>query len=112
MVGNDAYRPMSLDWVPDNESFVQMAQIVGLIDKEYTTEDVGEFVLYWMGRTHVHCTPYQWHHKFLMNMKRKRTARGHVNKQVVGHQLVTPKAEIVVDDNARELVKKYGKQSD
>jgi hypothetical protein len=110
MVGNDAYLPMSIDWVPDSDSFAQMAQLVGLIDKEYTQEDVGEFVLYWMGQANKHFTPYQWHQKFVMNMKRKRTARGHSNIQVVGNQLVTTKAALVVDDNARALVKKYGQQ--
>jgi hypothetical protein len=110
MVTNDSYSPMHFDWVPDNDSFVQMAQMVGLIDKDYTTEDVGEFVLYWMGQSHKQFTAYQWHQKFVMNMKRKRTARGFSTKKVVGNQLVTPKAEIVVDDNARALVEKYGKQ--
>lgn len=46
-----------------------------------------------------------------MNMKRKRTAFGNRNKQVVGSQLVTPKAGLVADDNARDLVSKYGGQS-
>lgn len=47
MVTNDSYAPMNFDWVPDQPSFAQMAQMIGLIDKDYTDEDVGEFKLYW-----------------------------------------------------------------
>lgn len=110
MVGNDSFSSMTLEWVPDLDSYLQMAQMVGLIDKGYTDEDVGEFKLYWCGRPETQKTPYQWHQAFVMNMKRKRTAYGQGRKQVVGGQLVTPKAELVVDDNARALVEKYGRK--
>lgn len=108
MVDNDSFAPMSFDWVPDQDSFLQMAQMVGLIEKDFTDDDVGEFKLYWCGRPEVNKTPYQWHQAFVMNMKRKRTAYGSRNKQVVGSQLATPTAGLDVDDNARDLVKKYG----
>jgi hypothetical protein len=110
MVGNEHYLSMSFDWQPDEETFMQLAHMTGLIEKSYLPEDVGEFVAYWFGRAHVMRTPYQWNLTFVQNMKRKRTAFGQANRKVVGTQLVTPKAELVVDDNTRQLRDKYGKK--
>lgn len=110
MVGNEHYLSMSFDWQPDEETFLQLAQMIGLIDKVYQAEDVGEFVAYWYGRAHVMKTAYQWNLGFVQNMKRKRTAFGQSNRKVVGTQLATAKAELVVDDNARQLRDKYGKK--
>lgn len=109
MVGNDRYDPMTFDWLPDEDTFSQLAQMIGLIDKTYDETDVGEFVAYWFGRSHVIKTPYQWNLGFVQNMKRKRTAFGYSSKKnVVGTQLVNKQAGVEVDENAKKLREKYG----
>lgn len=111
MVGNDSYAPMDFEWQPDIDSFMQLAQLIGLIDKTLDEADVGEFVAYWCGRPETMKTPYQWHLTFTQNMKRKRTAYG-VGRKVerMGNQLVPKQAKVEIDDNARLLQQKYGKK--
>jgi DNA replication protein DnaT len=112
MVGNDSYAAMDFEWQPDIDSFMQLAQLIGLIDKTIDEADVGEFVAYWCGRSETLKTPYQWHLAFTQNMKRKRTAFGAGRKvERMGNQLVPKQARIEIDDNVRQLKEKYGKKS-
>jgi DNA replication protein DnaT len=109
VVNNNSYAAMNFEWQPDADSFLQLAQIIGLIDKTINEADVGEFVAYWCGRPETMKTPYQWHLAFTQNMKRKRTAYGTSRKvEMVGSQLVPKVAKIEIDDNARQLQQKYG----
>jgi len=100
---------MTADWQPDETLFAQIAQMMGLIDRDISEEDVGEFKAYWLGQPHRMHTQYQWHHKFILNLKNKRTAYGQKDKQVVGNQLVSKVAATKACPRAKGLVEKYGK---
>ncbi|GGD71771.1 DnaT-like ssDNA-binding domain-containing protein [Lacimicrobium alkaliphilum] len=99
------WKAMTADWMPDEGLFKQLATLVGLLDKSYQQQDVGEFAAYWLGRPEVNLTLFQWTQKFVLHLKNRRQAYGH--KQQVGHQIVPTTAGITVDDNARKLVEKY-----
>lgn len=101
------WQNMSIDWQPESELFGDLAQLVGIIDKEFTDSELGEFVAYWMGRPQMQFSQYQWTQKFVFHLKQKRLAGGVKVAQKVGNQLVKPKAALEVDDNARKLVEKY-----
>lgn len=102
-------QPMSIDWKPIESVVTQIAMRIGLIDSTYDDELIGEFVMYWMGQPHRYHTLYQWNHKFVMNLKRKRTVFLNQNASIVGSQYVPKEAGISTDSNARSLVEKYGK---
>lgn len=99
------WQPMTTDWMPDESLFTELATLVGLLDKNYQQQDIGEFVAYWLSRPEVNLTLFQWTQKFVLHLKNRRQAYG--QKQQVGHQVVTSTAGITVDDNARKLVEKY-----
>ena len=102
-----SWQNMFLEWTPDETLFADLAQLVGIIDKEYSTNELGEFVAYWMGRPQMQFSQFQWTQKFVFHVKQKRLASGVKVLQKVGNQLVEPKAAVEVDDNARKLVEKY-----
>lgn len=101
---------MSLNWQPTKSLFTDLAQLVGIIDKEYSQNELGEFVAYWMGRPQMQFSQFQWTQKFVFQIKQKRLASGIKPLQKVGNQLVTPKAAVEADDNAKKLVEKYSKK--
>lgn len=98
---------MTLDWQPTLSLFEDLSKLVGIIDKEYSTHELGEFVAYWMGRPQSQFSQFQWTQKFVFQIKQRRLASGISKKQKVGSQLVTPKAGVEADENARKLVEKY-----
>ena len=102
-----SWHNMTLDWQPDLNLFGDLGQLVGIIDKAFTTNELGEFVAYWMGRPQMQFSQYQWTQKFVFHIKQKRLASGVKVLQKVGNQLVEPKANLEVDENARKLVEKY-----
>lgn len=99
------WQAMTADWVPDKGLFTELASLIGLLDKSYQQQDVGEFIAYWLSRPEVNLTLFQWTQKFVLHLKKRRQAYG--QKQQVGHQLVSTTAGITADDNARKLVEKY-----
>ncbi|ALT00154.1 DnaT-like ssDNA-binding domain-containing protein [Lacimicrobium alkaliphilum] len=99
------WQAMTADWMPDEALFSELATLVGLLDKNYQQQDVGEFVAYWLSRPEINLTLFQWTQKFVLHLKNRRQAYG--QKQQVGHQVVTSTAGITADDNARKLVEKY-----
>lgn len=101
------WQNMAVGWQPDGELFADLAQLVGIIDKEYNENELGEFVVYWMGRPQMQFSQFQWTQKFVFHVKQKRLASGVKVLQKVGNQLVKPKAALEVDENARKLMEKY-----
>ena len=41
---------MHASWTPNKSLFEEMAALLGIIDKTYEDNDIGEFVAYWLGR--------------------------------------------------------------
>lgn len=100
-------RAIRADWQPDPALTEQLTQLVGLVDKQFSEHDVGDFVAYWMGRPETRLTEYQWTQKFVSQLKQKRLARQPTNRKQIGSQTVDAKSGIEIDDNARKLVEKY-----
>jgi DNA replication protein DnaT len=103
------WHTMHLDWLPNEKLINDLAKLVGIIDYEYTTNELGDFIAYWLGRPESQFSEYQWTQKFVFNLKKIRLAHGFKNVQKVGQQIVQTKAGILADDNAIELVAKYSK---
>ena len=104
------WQAMTLDWQPTRTLFDDLAKLVGIIDKEYSQQELGEFIAYWMGRPQMQFSQYQWTQKFVFQIKQKRLAVGVKALQKVGNQLVIPAANVEADDNAKKLVEKYSKK--
>lgn len=102
-----SWQNMSNDWQPDEQLFDDLASMVGIVDKAFSTEELGEFVAYWLGRPEMQFSPFQWTQKFVFHIKKKRLASGINIAKKVGTQWVKPKAGLQVDENARKLVEKY-----
>ncbi|WP_100644143.1 DnaT-like ssDNA-binding domain-containing protein [Alteromonas facilis] len=98
---------ITADWSPNKDIFEQLSHLVGLIDKECTDDEIGDFVAYWLGRPEIELSEFQWNQKFVSNLKQKRLARQSPTQKKVGSQTVTSKSALEVDDNARKLVEKY-----
>ena len=99
--------PISLNWVPDESLFTELAQLVGLIDKDFSDEEAGEFTAYWLGRPESLFSPFQWTQKFVSHLKQRRLAKHTRPVKKIGSQLTTAKSGIEADENARKLVEKY-----
>jgi hypothetical protein len=100
---------MHVGWLPNEKLISDLAKLVGIIDYEYTTNELGDFIAYWLGRPESQFSEYQWTQKFVFNLKKIRLAHGFKNVQKVGQQKVQTKAGILADDNAKKLVAKYSK---
>ena len=103
------WHTMYLDWHPNQKLISDLAKLVGIIDYEFTTSELGDFIAYWLGRPESQFSEYQWTQKFVFNLKKMRLAHGFKNVQKVGQQLVQTKAGILADENAKNLVAKYSK---
>jgi DNA replication protein DnaT len=103
------WHTMNIDWIPEQKLIGDLAKLVGIIDYEYTTNELGDFIAYWLGRPESQFSEYQWTQKFVFNLKKMRLAHGFKNVQKVGQQIVQTKAGILADDNAKNLVAKYSK---
>ena len=103
------WHTMHLSWLPDEKLISDLAKLVGIIDYEYTTNELGDFIAYWLGRPESQFSEYQWTQKFVFNLKKMRLAHGFKNVQKVGQQIVQTKAGILADENAKNLVAKYSK---
>jgi DNA replication protein DnaT len=105
------WHTMHLDWLPNQKLISDLAKLVGIIDYNYTTSELGDFIAYWLGRPESQFSEYQWTQKFVFNLKKMRLAHGFKNVQKVGQQIVQTKAGILADDNAKNLVAKYSKNN-
>jgi hypothetical protein len=99
---------MRRDWQPELETYRDIATLIGIIDPSYSDEILGEFIVYWLGRTDSKHTVYQWNQKFAQHVKRQRTALDTAPVKQTGTQTHTQSVSSVeADDNARRLVAKY-----
>lgn len=105
------WHKMTLDWVPNEKLASDLSKLVGIIEYEYTSTELGDFIAYWLGRPESQFTEYQWTQKFVFNLKKIRLAHGFKPVQKVGQQLVKARAGIEADENAKNLVAKYGKSN-
>jgi hypothetical protein len=103
------WHTMYLEWQPNQKLISDLAKLVGIIDYEFTTNELGDFIAYWLGRPESQFSEYQWTQKFVFNLKKMRLAHGFKNVQKVGQQIVQTKAGILADENAKNLVAKYSK---
>lgn len=103
------WHPMSLEWTPNAKLASDLSKLVGVIDYQYTDSELGDFIAYWLGRPESQFTEYQWTQKFVFNLKKIRLAHGFTPVKKVGQQLVQESAGIEADENAKNLVAKYGK---
>jgi hypothetical protein len=109
---HQSFIKMNINWRPDADLFEQLCQLVGVIDKGYSADELGEYIAYWLGYPEKQFTDYQWTQKFVLNIKQRRQ-RLPVNKEQtkVGHQWITPQASIEIDDNVKQLIEKYSGKS-
>ncbi|MCY7295411.1 DnaT-like ssDNA-binding domain-containing protein [Alteromonas sp. a30] len=98
---------MNVNWVPNDTLYQDLAQLVGIIEKDYYKEELGDFIAYWMGRPDALHTPFQWTHRFVQHIKKNRTKLGYKPVKQLATQTVNKKPELVADDNTRKLVEKY-----
>jgi hypothetical protein len=103
------WHTMHLDWLPNQKLISDLAKLVGIIDYDYSTTELGDFIAYWLGRPESQFSEYQWTQRFVFNLKKMRLAHGFKSVQKVGQQVVQTKAGIVADENAKNLVAKYSK---
>ena len=105
------HKPMRLDWRPIDSVFNDLCQLIGLIETEYSADELGEFIAYWLGRVDSQCTEYQWTQKLVIHLKQRRQRNPLAEqKTAAGHQYVTPSAGIVFDDNVKKLIEQYKDQ--
>ncbi len=101
------WQSMRPDWQPNNILFNQLASLVGIIEKAYSDDELGEFIAYWLTRPESNFTLFQWTQKFVQHLKKKRLAYNSKPQKRVGNQLINPKAALKADENAKKLVEKY-----
>lgn len=105
------HKSMRLDWRPVQPIFEDLCQLVGLIEKTYSADELGEYIAYWLGRIDTQCTEYQWTQKLVIHLKQRRQRLPlSEQKTKAGHQYVTPSAGIVFDDNVKQLINQYKDQ--
>jgi DNA replication protein DnaT len=101
---------MNVDWQPNEKLVGDLAKLVGIIDYQYTKSELGDFIVYWLGRPESQFSEYQWTQKFVFNIKKMRLAHGFKTVQKVGQQIIQTKAGIIADENAKNLVAKYSQK--
>ena len=103
--------PMTEQWQPNDQAVTTIAAMIGLINSEYNSDDVGKFKAYWLGRTDSIFSLYQWTQKFVFQIKNQRTI-SHSNQHIIGTQTVPKAPGISISNNAKKLIEKYhGKNS-
>ena len=116
IVSDDTYmklhnstQAMTIDWLPDPKLYDELAQLIGLVDKTYTKEMVGDFVAYWLGRPHNQFTLFQWTQKFVLQRKQQLIRHTQATTAVtrVGLQTKVAEASVETDAKTKALVAKY-----
>ena len=102
---------MHMQWAPDERLFSELAQIVGLLDKQYSQEDIGDFISYWMGRPDKQFSQFQWTQKFVLQRKTKMSQHAQSVNHTVGYQTVAQDGKIQVDDKTKAFIKRYKDKS-
>ncbi|WP_026376044.1 DnaT-like ssDNA-binding domain-containing protein [Aestuariibacter salexigens] len=104
------HQAMTMSWTPNNNLLKELCQLMGVIDNEYDSSELGDFKAYWLGRPQALFTPFQWTQKFAYQLKQRRVATNNKTKAVIGTQQATVKVAIEADENAKKLVEKYSKR--
>lgn len=109
---HNQHKSMKLVWRPIETVFEDLCSLVGLIEKTFSAEELGEFIAYWLGRIDTQCTEYQWTQKLVIHLKQRRqrfplSEQRAQHKTAAGHQYVEPSAGIVFDDNVKLLIEQY-----
>ncbi|MFC3122038.1 DnaT-like ssDNA-binding domain-containing protein [Agaribacter flavus] len=105
------HQAMSLQWRPSPDHFEMLCKLLGVITSEYSADELGEFIAYWLGRPEINQTPYQWTQKFVLQLKQRRLQKPAAQGQTkAGHQWMNPKSGLTFDQNVENLVKQYSQQ--
>ena len=78
-----------------------------LVKKEFSTEELGEFVAYWMGKPEQHFSTWQWTQKFVLHLRKIRHIKGYTSTSIVGYQQTDTQPGVVLDENTQKLIDKY-----
>jgi hypothetical protein len=106
----DEKQALYKNWIPNDDTLDDIFALIGVIDKHYAQDELGDFIAYWLGQKQTKHTEYQWTQKFAQHIKRKRLANNTDVVKIIGTQEQTKAvSSIEVDDNARRLVAKYKK---
>ncbi len=100
-----------MQWTPDERLFSELAQLVGLLDKQYTQEDIGDFISYWMGRPDKQFSQFQWTQKFVLQRKTKMGQQAQPTTHTVGYQSVSQDGKIQIDDKTKAFIERYKDKS-
>jgi hypothetical protein len=103
---------MDKSWLPDQSIFKDIAHLTGLVKPDYTQEELGEFVAYWMGRPDKEYSTYQWTQRFINNIKQQRQLQGSTRLKDLGNNKLNDKPELTVNQNVNRLVERYYEKSD
>ena len=95
------------DWRPNDKTFEEIAQLVGVIQKDYSDTELGEFVAYWLGRPEQSFSEWQWTQKFVLHIRKSRQIKGYNPDSIVGYQQVEKQPEVVIDENTKKLIDRY-----
>jgi hypothetical protein len=98
---------MTPDWQPNDKFFQEISQLVGLIQKDYASEELGEFIAYWMGKPEQQLSSWQWTQKFILSLRKNRQIKGYNPTSIVGYQQIENQPEVVIDEKTRQLIDKY-----
>lgn len=98
---------MTIEWQPNAKHFSEIAQLVGLLQLEYTQEERGEYISYWMGKPEQQLSDWQWTQKFILHLRNKRQIKGYTATSTVGYQQLEKQPEVVIDENTKKLIDKY-----
>lgn len=103
---------MLMNWQPNEKIFKEIAQLVGLLQQDFSKEELGEFITYWLGKPDQQFSQWQWTQKFVLHLRKMRRIKGYTATSIVGYQQIEKQPEVILDDNTRKLIDKYhGKSS-
>lgn len=98
---------MRIDWRPDAQ-FTQLSRLCGLMQDDFSEEELGEFIAYWLGRPDVLQSQHHWMLKFIKVLKNKRLAKPAQHLATVGYQTFsqvrTSSSQNTLSERAREMM--------
>lgn len=98
---------MTINWQPNESVFKEISQLVGLLQQDFSKEELGEFITWWIGKPDQQFSAWQWTQKFILHLRKSRQIKGYTATSVVGYQQIEKQPEVILDDNTRKLIDKY-----
>jgi len=95
------------DWEPDSNTLKDIAALTGLLQASYNPHELGDFIVYWLGRPEQQFSEWQWTQKFVMHLRKTRQVQGYNPYKTTGYQQTEKQAEVLIDENTRKLIDKY-----